>query len=67
MNPETYQRHREDLQMAKLFELEPEKLSDEQLSVITEYLVKKAEEESRLQVAAGTRVIDAQSTTVEST
>jgi hypothetical protein len=67
MNPEKYRRHREHPQNAKLWELEPEKLTDEQLCVITEYLVKKAEEESRLQVAAGTRVIDAQSTAVEST
>ncbi|HTR34918.1 MAG TPA: terminase small subunit [Bryobacteraceae bacterium] len=52
---------------AFLWETDPEKLSDRQLQVLGDYLVKKAEEESRLQVAAGTRVIDAQSTAIEST
>jgi len=66
-NPDKYKRRHEHEHIAKLFELEPERLTDPQLQVITEYLVKKAEEESRLQVAAGTRVIDAQATAVEST
>ncbi|HTR37147.1 MAG TPA: hypothetical protein VMH80_14680 [Bryobacteraceae bacterium] len=67
MNPEKYRHHHEHLQIAKLWELEPQKLTDKQLQVLGDYLVKKAEEESRLQVAAGTRVIDAQSTAIEST
>jgi len=47
-----------------------EKLSDRQLQVLADYLVKKAEEEeikAKRQIEAGTRVIDIQSTEVEST
>jgi len=55
---------------AFLWETDPEKLSDRQLQVLGDYLVKKAEEEeikAKRQIEAGTLVIDAQSTEVEST
>lgn len=66
-DPERFRRHHQHERIAKLFELEPEKLTDRQLEVITEYLLKKtAAAEPRRPIEPGTVVIDAEATAVES-
>jgi hypothetical protein len=73
-NPGKYGRHHSHEHIAKLWETDPEKLSDKQLQVLADYLLLQAHNgdeaaavETRRQIEAGTFVIDAEATAVEST